>query len=294
MKLVTYLYDGSQHIGVINRSGKITDISDIVKTNDMTVLIERFDEVKSTLKLCSESDDASAVAIDAVTLLAPLPATRRNIFCVGKNYYAHAEEFGNSGYDSSAAAGNVPTRPIIFSKPSTSISGPGNAIDTSLDPHDTVDYEAELAVVLGKKGRLAQGEDPMSFVFGYTLVNDVTSRHLQKQHSQWLLGKGIDGFCPMGPVLVTADEFGDPGDQILSCHVNGELRQQATLADLIFKVPQLITTLGQSITLLPGDVIATGTPAGVGLGFTPPRYLKKGDNVTVSMNEIGQLTNPVI
>jgi len=294
MKLVTYLYAGSQRIGVINRAGKITDVSDIVKTNDMTLLIERFAEVESTLKLCSKSDDEHDVALDEVTLLAPIPSTRRNIFCVGKNYYAHAEEFGNSGYDSSAAAGNVPAWPIIFSKPATSINGPGEPIDTTLDPHNSVDYEAELAVVLGKKGRITQGEDPLSFVFGYTLVNDVTSRHLQKQHSQWLLGKGIDGFCPMGPVLVTADEFGELGSQTISCHVNGELRQQATLADLIFTIPQLITTLGQSITLLPGDVIATGTPAGVGLGFTPPRYLKKGDSVTVSMNEIGQLTNSVI
>ncbi|MEN0616570.1 fumarylacetoacetate hydrolase family protein [Klebsiella indica] len=294
MKLVTYIYSNTRKIGVINHAGNIIDVSDIVNTNDMNVLIERFAEVESRLILCCEGSGENEVAIDAVRLLAPIPDTRRNIFCVGKNYYAHAEEFANSGYDSSAAAGNVPANPIIFSKPSTAICGPGDAIDSTLDPYNTIDYEAELAVVLGKKGRVAQDEDPMTFVFGYTLVNDVTSRHLQKQHSQWLLGKGIDGFCPMGPVLVTADEFGAPGSQTISCHVNGELRQQAPVSDLIFDIPRLIKTIGQNITLLPGDVIATGTPAGVGLGFSPPRYLARGDSVTVSMNEIGQLTNTII
>lgn len=294
MKLVTYVYSDSKRIGVINHAGNIIDVSDIVNSNDMNVLIEHFSEIENSLKLCCEGAGKNAVPIDAVRLLAPIPATRRNIFCVGKNYYAHAEEFGNSGYDSSAAAGNVPANPIIFSKPTTSICGPDDAIDSTLDPYNTIDYEAELAVVLGKKGRIAQDEDPMSFVFGYTLVNDVTSRHLQKLHSQWLLGKGIDGFCPMGPVLVTADEFGLPGSQTISCHVNGELRQQASVSDLIFDIPRLIKTIGQNITLLPGDVIATGTPAGVGLGFSPPRYLVRGDSVTVSMNEIGQLTNTII
>ncbi|MGE0972103.1 fumarylacetoacetate hydrolase family protein [Klebsiella sp. WOUb02] len=294
MKLVTYVYSNNTRIGVINHAGNIIDVSDIVKTNDMNVLIERFAEVESRLRLCCEDAGENEVAIDAVRLLAPIPMTRRNIFCVGKNYYAHAEEFANSGYDSSAAAGNVPAHPIIFSKPCTSICGPGDAIDSTLDPYHTIDYEAELAVVLGKRGRVTQDEDPMTFVFGYTLVNDVTSRHLQKQHSQWLLGKGIDGFCPMGPVLVTADEFGAPSNQTISCHVNGELRQQAPVSDLIFDIPRLIKTIGQNITLLPGDVIATGTPAGVGLGFTPPRYLAPGDSVTVSMDEIGQLTNTII
>ena len=212
---------------------------------------------------------------------------------MGKNYYAHAEEFGNSGYDSSAAAGNVPAHPIIFTKPSTSVSGPGDVIDSTLDPHNTIDYEAEFAVVIGKKGRVKVGDIPDSFIFGYTLVNDLTSRHLQKLHSQWILGKGIDTFCPMGPVLVTADEFGTPSEQVITCHVNGEKRQEARLADLIFDIPTLIKTIGQNITLLPGDVIATGTPAGVGLGFNPPKYLSKGDEVTVYMKEIGELKNTI-
>lgn len=291
MKLVTFLISGVKKIGVINNVGKIVDVSDIVNTDDMNVLIENYSAYENSLRLCCERSDGSDWALSDVRLLAPIPETRRNIFCVGKNYYAHAEEFGNSGYDSSASAGNVPAFPIIFSKPSTSISAHEDVIDSSLDPHNTIDYEAELAVVLGKKGRISEDEDPMSYVFGYTLVNDLTSRHLQKQHSQWILGKGIDGFCPMGPVLVTADEFGEAGSQTILCTVNGEKRQEAAITDLIFDIPTLIQTIGKSITLLPGDIIATGTPAGVGLGYSPPKYLSKGDVVTVSMKEIGDLTN---
>lgn len=294
MKLVTYLLSGEKKIGVISTSGNIVDVTDIVKSNDMNVLIENYACYESSLKMCSDGPDEGGITLGHVRLLAPIPSPRRNIFCVGKNYYAHAHEFGNSGYDSSAAAGNIPTHPIIFSKPCTSVSGPDDGVDSTLNPYDTLDYEAELAVVLGKKGRVAESDDPLSYIFGFTLVNDLTSRHLQKQHSQWLLGKGCDGFCPMGPLLVTADEFGALGSQILSCTVNGEKRQQAAIRDLIFDIPTLIKTIGQNITLLPGDIIATGTPAGVGLGFSPPKYLRRGDKVVVAMAEIGELTNSII
>lgn len=294
MKLVTYLLLGVKKIGVIHHSGNVIDITAIVNTDDMNILIEQYAAVEHLLKKICVDPDARGLPLADVHLMAPIPAIRRNIFCVGKNYYAHAQEFGNSGFDSSAAAGNVPAYPIIFSKPSTSVCGPGATVDSTLDPCNTIDYEAELAVVLGKKGRVSDGDDPMTYVFGYTLVNDLTSRQLQKRHSQWLLGKGIDGFCPMGPVLVTADEFGVPANQKIRCTVNGEPRQEAAISDLIFDIPTLIKTIGQNITLLPGDIIATGTPAGVGLGFTPPRYLAIGDNVTVSMAEIGELTNTIM
>ncbi|WP_413737030.1 fumarylacetoacetate hydrolase family protein [Sodalis sp. RH21] len=293
MKLVTFEYHAARKLGVVNPDHKIVDITAIVGSSDMNVLIAGYSRYEQDIKRISQEPRAAALAINDVRLLAPIPETRRNIFCVGKNYYAHAQEFGNSGYDSSAAAGNVPKFPIIFTKPATAICGPGDGIDSGLDPFDTIDYEAELAVVLGAKGRVTDADDPMSFVFGYTLVNDVTSRHLQKIHSQWVLGKGLDGFCPMGPVLVTADEFGAPGLRTITCEVNGELRQKASLADLIFDIPTLIKTIGAGITLLPGDLIATGTPAGVGLGFNPPRYLQKGDVVKVAMAGIGDLVNSV-
>ena len=232
--------------------------------------------------------------LQGLRLLAPLPAPRRNLFCVGKNYVAHAHEFGRSGFDaSSGKADAVPEEPIVFSKPPTSVIGPGEPIPHALDPYDSVDYEGELAVVIGRGGRVGPGDDPMRHVFGYTLVNDVTSRELQRRHKQWLLGKGIDGFCPMGPVIVTADELPDPAKIHLETWVNGERRQSAQLSQLIFDIPRLIRDIGRSISLIPGDVIATGTPEGVGIGYTPPRYLRPGDVVRVSASGIGVLENPV-
>ena len=215
-------------------------------------------------------------------LLAPIPLPRRNIFCVGKNYYEHAAEFGGSGFDAGSVGGSeVPEYPIFFSKPPSAVIGPGAGINSALDPYNSVDYEAELAVVIGRGGRVAEADDPMKFVFGYTILNDVTSRELQKRHKQWLLGKGIDTFAPMGPAIVTADAVKDLAAMRIELAVNGERRQSAELRDLIFDIPTLIRAVGRSISLVPGDIIATGTPVGVGIGFKPPRYLKPGDTVRI-------------
>ncbi|MDQ1079605.1 fumarylacetoacetate hydrolase family protein [Pseudoroseomonas cervicalis] len=231
-------------------------------------------------------------ALPEEKLLAPLPNPPRNIFCVGKNYHAHAKEFAGSGYDSSStsAADAVPKAPIIFSKPYTSISGPWDDIPLWPGLDQGVDYEAELAVVIGQGGRNIARQDALRHVFGYTLVNDVTARDLQGTHKQWLLGKGIDGFCPMGPWIVTADEIGARPMRI-TCQVNGEARQDASTADLIFDVPELIETISRSMALLPGDVIATGTPEGVGIGFRPPRFLREGDVVECAIEGIGRIRN---
>ena len=230
--------------------------------------------------------------LDEAALLAPLPAPPRNIFCVGKNYHAHAREFAGSGYDSSStsAADAVPKAPIIFTKPLTSISGPWDDIPMVPGLDAEVDYEAERAVVIGRGGRCISKADAMDHVFGYTVVNDVTARDLQGKHKQWLLGKGIDGFCPMGPWIVTADEL-DPQAMRVTCTVNGEKRQDAVTADLIFDIPTLIETISLSMALLPGDVIATGTPEGVGIGFKPPRFLRDGDVVECAIEGIGRIRN---
>ncbi len=156
-----------------------------------------------------------------------------------------------------------------------------------------MDYEVELAVVIGKSGRGIARANALQHVFGYTIVNDVTSRTLQQQHKQWFLGKNFDGFCPMGPWLVTADEVGDIEDLTVSTHVNGEQRQNAQVKDLIFDVPTLIETLSAVLTLQPGDIIATGTPAGVGIGFDPPNFLQPGDTVSLAITNLGTLDNPV-
>ncbi|MEO1191432.1 MAG: fumarylacetoacetate hydrolase family protein [Pseudomonadota bacterium] len=233
------------------------------------------------------------LAADAVTLLAPIPRPRRNIFCVGKNYHLHAEEFAASGFDSSAKAGAVPAHPIVFSKvPETVVAdGAPILIDPSVSP--AVDYEVELAVIIGRAGRGIAKEKALAHVWGYTLVNDVTARDLQGRHSQWLIGKSQDSFCPMGPAAVSAAAI-DLADCQVRCWVNGELRQEANTRDLIFDVPTLIETISAGITLLPGDIIATGTPAGVGIGFDPPRYLAGGDEVVMEIDPIGRLINPVM
>ena len=236
----------------------------------------------------------AAIAIGDVQITAPLPKPRRNIFCVGKNYFAHAKEFAGSGFDSSAKAGeDVPDCPIIFTKVPESVIGDGDVIELPLAWVSTaIDYEAELTVIIGRGGKGIAAKDAMSHVWGYTIINDVTARDWQSRHKQWHMGKSFDTFCPMGPWLVSADEC-DGTNTMVRCYVNGELRQNASTTDLIFDIPKLIETLSAGITLYPGDVIATGTPVGVGIGFKPPKYLQSGDVVRIEIDGIGSLENPV-
>jgi len=235
-----------------------------------------------------------AIALSSVKLKAPVPLPLRNIMCVGKNYHEHAKEFSASGFDSSStgAADAIPTAPIIFTKVPQSVIGPDEPIRYPAGVSDQLDYEAELAVIVGTGGRGIAKADAMKHVWCYTIVNDVTARDLQARHKQWFLGKSMDTFAPMGPWCVTADEV-DLTSAGIRCWVNGELRQNAKIADLIFDIPTLISTISAGITLMPGDIIATGTPAGVGIGFKPPKFLKKGDVVAMEVDGIGRLTNPV-
>ena len=230
------------------------------------------------------------ISLGDVELLAPFPLPARNIFCVGKNYYEHAHEFSRSGFDSSAAAGVIPKYPIIFSKVPDSVIATNS--DVLIDPRvsTAIDYEAELAVVIGKSGRGISREDAFDHVWGYTIINDVTARDMQGRYSQWLIGKSQDTFCPMGPWVVTKDSF-DLEAASVRCFVNGEIRQNAKVSQLIFDIPTIISTLSEGLTLNVGDIIATGTPAGVGIGFDPPRYLKAGDTVRVEIDGIGAIEN---
>jgi len=236
----------------------------------------------------------AAIGLDQVQLTAPLPRPRRNIFCVGKNYHAHAREFAGSGFDSSAkSGGDIPADPIVFTKVPECVVGPSDAIRMPPEGVSTaIDYEAELAVIIGRGGKGITRADAMQHVWGYTIVNDVTSRDWQSRHQQWDMGKSFDTFCPMGPWLVSADEV-DGQDTTVQCWVNGEERQNASTRDLIFDIPRLIETLSAGITLYPGDIIATGTPVGVGIGFKPPKYLKAGDVVKIAIAGIGTIENPV-
>ncbi|WP_420724937.1 fumarylacetoacetate hydrolase family protein [Hwanghaeella sp. LZ110] len=285
MKLAVFEWKGARHIGVVSESEdtvtRLDIASDAVAEAGVTALIGR--DLPAT---------AEVLALSDVSLLAPVPRPRRNIFCVGKNYFDHAHEFASSGFDSSAAKGAIPEAPIIFSKVPECVVRTGDPIRIDASVSTAIDYEAELAVIIGKGGRNIAPEAALSHVWGYTIVNDITARDLQGQHSQWLIGKSQDSFCPMGPWAVTADAV-DLADTTVKCWVNGEIRQDSNTKLLIFDVPTIIAALSNGITLQPGDVIATGTPAGVGIGFKPPKYMVPGDVVRVEISGIGTLENPV-
>jgi len=284
MKFVTFRVGGERRVGVYDaadQSVRPISMSSAEATLGVGAVLGRD---PASLELLS------AIPLDSVELEAPFPRPSRNIFCVGKNYREHAKEFSRSGFDSSAAMGEVPKEPIIFSKVPECVIAHGD--DVIIDPSvsEAIDYEAELAVIIGTGGRNIKAEDAMAHVWGYTIVNDVTARDLQGRYSQWLIGKSQDTFCPMGPVAVTAEEI-DVEDTDVRCLVNGEVRQQANTRDLIFDVPTIIATISAGVTLIPGDIIATGTPAGVGIGFKPPKYLRDGDVVRVEIDGIGALEN---
>lgn len=233
-------------------------------------------------------------ALSSVKLMAPFPRPARNILCVGKNYFDHAKEFAQSGFDSSAKPGDdIPADPIFFTKVPESVIASGDAIVIPKGVSEAIDYEAELAVVIGKQGKGISESAAMSYVWGYTIVNDVTARDWQNRHKQWFMGKSFDTFCPMGPWAVTQDSCSGENTQV-RCFVNGERRQNACTTDLIFKIPKLIATVSAGITLYSGDIIATGTPVGVGIGFKPPKYLQPGDRVRVEIDGIGAIENPVV
>jgi 2-keto-4-pentenoate hydratase/2-oxohepta-3-ene-1,7-dioic acid hydratase in catechol pathway len=294
MRFVGYRVGDDQHVGVL-----VADGSELVPLSaalahcapdapaDLTALIEQWDLLGGKLDL-----EADRVRVSDVTLTAPIPTPRRNIFCVGRNYREHAEEFGRSGYDATGGGSHQPDAPVVFTKPPTTVIGPHARIHPHTGVTSELDYEAELGVIIGRGGRGITRDQALDHVWGYTVINDVTARDLQKTHKQWFLGKSLDTFCPMGPWAVTADEIGE-GPLDLECRVNGELRQRASTADLIFDIPTIIETISAGITLQPGDVIATGTPKGVGIGLDPPRFLQPGDVVEIAISRIGTLTNRV-
>lgn len=247
----------------------------------------------------SQSIQPNAIGSDAwkplagAKLLAPIARPRRNIFCVGKNYHEHAKEFSLSGFDTSAVKGeHAPEFPVVFTKAPSTVVADGDPVLSFSDITSQLDYEAELAVVIGKGGRGIKKADALKHVWGFTIVNDVTARDLQQKHRQWFIGKSMDTFCPMGPWIVTADEV-DSANLNVQCWINGELRQDANTRDLIFDIPTIIETISAGISLQPGDVIATGTPAGVGIGFKPPKFLKAGDEMKITIEKLGTLTNRV-
>jgi 2-keto-4-pentenoate hydratase/2-oxohepta-3-ene-1,7-dioic acid hydratase in catechol pathway len=241
--------------------------------------------------ILNSTSSSDSLSLDDVTLLAPIPRPARNIICVGKNYRDHAKEFSSSGYEAGATQGNeIDAYPAVFTKPASCVVGPNAIVKLHRNVTAAVDYEAELAVVVGREGSNISKDKALEYVFGYTIINDVTARDRQKNHKQWYLGKSLDTFCPMGPWIVAAGDV-DHANLKVKTWVDDDLRQNANTSDLIFDIPSLIETISAGTTLFPGDIIATGTPAGVGIGFNPPKFLQAGDVVKISISGIGEISN---
>lgn len=291
MRLVTYVGNSDNTKTGLLINDRVVPLEQLGISNDMNEIIKDFQKVK---KIISENkiENLKTLDLSDIKLLAPIPRPLRNIMCVGKNYHDHAQEFYGSGFDSSGKKA-VADFPVIFTKATTSVIATDENIILANDYTNTTDYEGELGLILSKGGKNIKPEDAYDYIFGYTIINDVSARNIQKQHEQWFIGKSPDTYCPMGPAIVTSDEIGDVTKLKLKTTVNGEVRQDSIVERLIFDIPTLLSTISKTMTLEVCDVIATGTPAGVGIGFEPPVYLKSGDQVEVSIDKLGVLRNTV-
>lgn len=261
--------------------------------DDLQTIIARGDATMTALRaLVSEADAGrhSDAVVSNPKLLAPIPKPQKNVFCVGRNYAEHIAE-GDRAQKQNVG---VTDHPVYFTKPPTSIVDPDGDILLFPQVSTSIDYEVELAVIIGKPGRNIAKADAYDHVFGYTILNDISARDVQRRHGgQYFKGKGFDGSCPLGPWIVTADAISDPHKLSIGLTVNGEQRQDGSTADMIFDIPTLIASLSEGMTLEPGDIIATGTPSGVGYAMDPPRFLAAGDTVVCTISEIGELSNSV-
>ena len=287
MKLITYRQNGAEHVGALTEDGTgvlplpVPDMNTLIETMTLT-------DLRSAV---AAAERGSALALSDVELLAPIPRPRQDVLCLGMNYLAHAEEAAR--YSADAFRKERPVA-VYFSKRVSEAGKPDGVIPRHAGLTDRLDYEAELAVVLGRTARDVKAADAADCIFGYTVLNDVSARDLQTGHKQWYFGKSLDGATPMGPVLVTADEIAYPPALEITCRVNGELRQQSNTSLLITSIGQILEELTAGMTLLPGTIIATGTPAGVGMGFDPPRCLQSGDTVECAIEGIGTLRSTVV
>ena len=285
MKLVTYLLGSHVSIGAVDERGVI-DLAAIAP--DMQSLIGAgsvgLDRARSVVASAS-----SPIPIGSVTLLAPIPQPHRNIMCLGLNYAEHAKE-------SAEARGREYKQhqhPVFFTKATHTINRHEGMIPFDAAVSEQLDWEAELGVIIGRSGKNIPIEEAYDHVFGYTCINDVSARDLQSNHSQFFKGKSLDGACPLGPWIVTADEIPDPHHLQVTCRVNGVVKQNANTEMMIFRIPDIVAILSRGMTLDAGDIIATGTPSGVGFARKPPEFMKPGDVVEVAIEKIGVLRNRV-
>ena len=286
MKFITFSRGGKPAPGVWLGGGRIADLSGVA--GSMVELIAGGPEALAAARRVTNDTDASLSA-DEVALEAPIPWPRKNVFCVGRNYVDHVAE----GARAMGTETKLPIVPQFFTKAPTAVNAPGAPVRLDNSLTKLLDYEVELAVVIGKAGRDIPAERAYEHVFGYTIANDVTARDLQRRHDQWFKGKSLDTTLPLGPWIVDAEEIGDPTTLELSLTVNGEERQRAKASQMIFDIPAIIASLSAGMTLEPGDVIATGTPSGVGFAMDPPQGLKDGDVVVARIDRIGELVSPI-
>jgi 2-keto-4-pentenoate hydratase/2-oxohepta-3-ene-1,7-dioic acid hydratase in catechol pathway len=302
MRLATIDIDGRPAAAVIRAdgaaivldaaAGKAAGLAagDPALSGSLAALIAAGPAGLASARAVAEAGDAAVVPAERVRLLSPLPRPGKNVFCVGRNYAEHIAE----GERAQNVKIGVTEVPVFFTKPPTAVIGPGAPVPIFPGLSEQIDYEVELAVVIGTAGRDIPRERALAHVFGYTIVNDITARDLQRKHGgQYFKGKGLDGSCPTGPWIVTADEIADPSRLAIRSRVNGALRQDSTTASMIFDIPTLIASLSEGLTLEPGDILATGTPSGVGYAMDPPQFLVDGDVVACEVEGIGVLENPV-
>ncbi len=286
MKLITYRHEGVERVGAV-RDDEVIDLSSIASS--MLDLIDGGPErLAAARQVVAEA--ASGLALAAVELRAPIPRPRKNIICLGMNYAAHAIE----SLRAKGLPEKLPEHPVFFSKMPTAVNHPNAPVPLMADVSAQRDWEVELAVVIGRRGRDIPASEALDYVFGYTIMNDVSARDLQSRHQQFFYSKSLDGSAPLGPWIVTADEIPDPHALGIRLRLNGELVQNSVTRDMIFDIPTCIATFSRGVTLEPGDIIATGTPSGVGMGMTPQRWLRDGDVMEAEIDGIGVLRNVVV
>ena len=303
MKLLTFSWQNQQLVGLLGVDEQtvipLQSIADkylpqLKLPSTLLGIIQAGEECWQVVKQLQQQVDLIAdqellLALEDVEILAPRPKLARNIFCVGKNYRAHVLEFDKNLLDKNP----IPQHPVIFTKATNTVIGTKTTVQAHKEVTSRLDYEAELAIVIGKTGKNISKEQAWEHIFGYTALNDVTARDLQKKHAQWFLGKSLDTFAPMGPVITTKDEITDPHNLQVRCRINGELRQNGNTKDFIFDIPTIIACISAGMTLEAGDIIATGTPDGVGIGFNPYKFLQSGDIMEVEIPGIGRLINVI-
>jgi 2-keto-4-pentenoate hydratase/2-oxohepta-3-ene-1,7-dioic acid hydratase in catechol pathway len=284
LKFVRYERNGrSPQIGLVV-DNELIDLSGVAPSMQAVINLS----AEGMAMIAQHANSSPRIPLADVKLHAPL-LPRRNVMCLGKNYADHAREMQTAHNEPL----ELPTFPVVFTKATTTVSGPHDPIP--FDPHvsEDIDWEVELAVIIGKQGKNIPAEQAMAYVFGYTVLNDVTARDLQRQGKQFFKGKSLDGYCPTGPWIITRDELPDPHNLDVRCLVNGVEKQASNTRNMIFDIPTTIAYLSRGMTLLPGDIIATGTPDGVGAARTPPEFLRPGDVLTSIVEGVGELRNVV-